>query len=138
MFGRPVAAVSYRPDDSSGTHDIMFDAKKTRQSSLRRVKTYLRTIHSAQETAGENTAGDGNTTETHSLWDRMSAVAAAVASGTDFLRVDFFLDAATGNFWLNEMDTTWVLIALLILLQKTYICHSVVGWYLLGTPTLQR
>lgn len=99
VFGRPVAAVSYRPDDSDGVHDIMFDHNKTRESSTRRVKAYL--------TKMDATLSDGAGVST-STWDKICAVASSVAKGTDFLRVDFFLDAQTGQFWLNEMDPTCV------------------------------
>jgi len=94
VFGQPVAAVSYRPNDSTGEHDIMFDAAKSRESATRRVMAYLAKVDKA-------------TGATSSLWKRIATTASAVARGTDFLRVDFFLNAESGQFWLNEMDTTY-------------------------------
>ena len=73
----------------------MFDAAKSRESCTRRVMAYLASVDKA-------------TGSSESLWDKLSGIAGAVATGTDFLRVDFFLNAETGQFWLNEMDTTFV------------------------------
>ncbi len=140
VFGRPVAAVSYRPSDASGSHDVMFDASgQHRESALRRVVAYLRALDDARlraatataaaaaatatataaravaeteaatatTTAATATAAAAEEEERRDTWARMCEVAEAVAAHTDFLRVDFFLDAASGHFWVNEMDPTY-------------------------------
>ena len=106
VFGRPVAAVSYRPDDSTGQHDILYDETQTRQSTTRRVAQYLNELD--RQRIESNTAPSSPDGEADGTWRKMCAVASAVAKGTDFLRVDLFFDARSGQFWLNEMDITYV------------------------------
>jgi len=38
------------------------------------------------------------------LWGRIAEAAAAVSQGSDFLRVDFFVEMATGTLLINEVD----------------------------------
>ena len=108
VFGQPIAFVSYRPGDSEGIHDIMFDENVTRESSTRRVERYLHEIDKKMQFSEgiQPSEGGDSSKPKFSLWERMRLAASTIAKGTDFLRVDIFLDANSAKFWINEMDPT--------------------------------
>ena len=101
----------------------MYKSKASRQSTTRRVIGHLDSLDAARfarmRAGGGGNAPEKNTKvsdlETKSTpprtWEKMCSIAQTVAAGTDFLRVDFFLDEGTGDFWVNEMDPTFVQIA---------------------------